>query len=177
MAWSLQSLIQGRSEREVVLRRVLYSQHSLPKNKQTNRKLSQHPYLCGDSRRSPQKSQFLASLPEFFDGKISGSFPLRSSKDSPEKGQRYSPSTLQTGPRLGPWPLSSLPTWLLFGIESQSSDFRNLLPRTDWAASSGYKEGFGSFPAWIPTALLHAVCDRGQGPHPLSLASLLHKYG
>lgn len=33
VALSLQSLIQGRSEREVVWRRVFYSQHSLPKNK------------------------------------------------------------------------------------------------------------------------------------------------
>lgn len=45
VAVSLQSVIQGRSEREVVLKRVLYSQHSLPKNKTNKNPLNSPTFI------------------------------------------------------------------------------------------------------------------------------------
>lgn len=142
---SLQSLIQGRSEREVVLRRVFYSQHSLPKNKQTNRKLSQHPYLYGDSHCSPQKSIGYNSVSSFFTrvffDRSLESFHLRSGEDSPEEGQRDTPSAYgwpyRQARRWAPGLPLHLLTGVLFEIESWSFDFWNPLPQTDWASSSG----------------------------------------
>lgn len=57
VALSLQSLIQGRSEKEVVWRRVFYSQHSLPKNKKIKQqKTSQLCILYRGGLCSPQNS-------------------------------------------------------------------------------------------------------------------------
>lgn len=93
VALSLQSLIQGRSEKEVVLKRVFYSQHSLPENKTNKQKPSRLLNLYRNGLVLHRKYSLECSFQlicQFVDGKICGCFSLRSGKDSLGEGQIHS---------------------------------------------------------------------------------------